>query len=55
MLVLTEMSEITAQSCTLTIEEWKAEQQLEAMRVRQQQFLSRLNEACGLVRVHRHE
>ena len=29
MLVLTEMSEITAQSCTLTIEEWKAEQQLE--------------------------
>ncbi len=27
--VLIEMSEITAQSCTLTTEEWKAEQQLE--------------------------
>jgi hypothetical protein len=26
--VLTQMSEITAYSCTLTIEEWKAEQQL---------------------------
>ena len=53
MLVLTEMGEITAQSCTLTIEEWKAEQQLEETRRRPQQFLSRMR--LVLWREHKHE
>ena len=49
MLVLTEMSELTAQLCTLTTEEWKAEQQLE----RDAQASTTVpvkNEACDLER-----
>src|SRR5574340_1794810 len=43
MLVLTEMSEITASSSTLTTEEWKAEQQLERdAQASYRQFLSRM-------------
>jgi len=47
MLVLTEMGEITAQSCTLTTEEWKAEQQLERD-AQASPLVPVMNEACRL-------